>query len=118
VNGSRSRTARVRPYTITGGRTCSRRPLLLETLVSVPSFDPDYHDGLIPEAQQIYAICRTRQSIAEIATRLSLPLGVVRVLVSDLADQGGVQVHPTGYGAGQPQRELLERVYRGLRKIS
>jgi Protein of unknown function (DUF742) len=47
-----------------------------------------------------------------------MPLGVVRVLVSDLADQGEVQVHPTGSVGGQPDRGLLERVLRGLQTIS
>jgi hypothetical protein len=118
VTANQSRSARVRPYTITGGRTRTRRPLLLETLISVPRYDQDVRDRLIPESRDIYVLCQVKQSIAEISTRLGMPLGVVRVLVSDLADQGEVQVHPTGSVGGQPDRGLLERVLRGLQTIS
>ncbi|WP_016698159.1 DUF742 domain-containing protein [Actinoalloteichus spitiensis] len=112
------KSARVRPYLVTGGRTRSRRPLLLETLISVVEFDPALEKTLIPESWRIYELCRNRQSIAEISTRLKLPLGVVRVLVCDLSDQGRVRVHATSIDSEQDQRDLLERVLRGLQTIS
>jgi hypothetical protein len=57
------------------------------------------------------------RSVAEISARLRMPLGVVRVLISDLADQGRIRVYGTGHGPGRPDRALLERVLSGLRRL-
>lgn len=117
MTGTRLRSARVRPYTLTRGRTSARRPLLLETLISVRNYDPAVERGLIAESREIYRLCRDVRSIAEISADLTIPLGVIRVLVSDLADDGLLRVHPTVAGTGVPDRELLERVLRGLQTI-
>jgi hypothetical protein len=92
--------------------------LLLETLISVRNYDPAVERGLIAESREIYSLCRDTRSIAEISADLTIPLGVIRVLVSDLADDGLLRVHPTvHHGTGVPDRELLERVLRGLQTI-
>jgi hypothetical protein len=117
VTGRWHRSARVRPYAITGGRTKARLPLLLETLVSVPEYDVTVAGTLVAEARDIYSLCRSVRSIAEISAELGIPLGVVRVLVSDLADDGQVRIHPTAANAGVPEYVLLERVLRGLQTI-
>ncbi len=65
----------------------------------------------------IVEVCRRMRTIAEISALLKLPLGVVRVLVSDLADQGRIRVYGTGHGPGRPERALLERVLGGLRRL-
>jgi nucleoside phosphorylase len=57
------------------------------------------------------------RSVAEVSADLGIPLGVVRVLVSDLADEGKIRIRPTVNGAGEPGQELLERVLRGLQTI-
>ncbi|MGH3344668.1 MAG: DUF742 domain-containing protein [Carbonactinosporaceae bacterium] len=117
MTGNEGRSARVRPYAITRGRTRSRLPLLLETLVSVPGHDPNYKVDLTPECQEIYILCRQVRSIIEISAQLRMPLGVVRVLVSDLADQGKVRVHATAQDSDWLGKELLERVLRGLQTL-
>jgi hypothetical protein len=106
------RSARVRPYALTGGRTRTRRPLLVETLVTSIGRDGRLERTLRPESWAIYELCAARRSIAEIAAVLGLPLGVVRVLVSDLADAGQMRIHPAADSI--PRRELLERVLHGL----
>ena len=111
------RSARVRPYAITGGRTAARRPLLLETLLSVPDYDRGVQESLVAESRDIYATCRSVRSVAEVAAELNIPLGVVRVLVGDLADDGLVRIHPDAIRAGIPETVLLERVLRGLQTI-
>jgi hypothetical protein len=118
VPGSRRRSGRVRPYTLTHGRTLSRHPLLLETLISVPHYDPAVERSLIAESREIYRLCRGTRSIIEISAELVIPLGVIRVLVGDLADNGLLWVHPTLPGTGVPDQELLERVLVGLQTIS
>jgi hypothetical protein len=118
MTGSWRRGGRVRPYTLTHGRTISRRPLLLETLISVPAYDPAVERGLIAESREIYRLCRDTRSVIEIAAELAIPLGVVRVLVGDLADNGLLWVHPTAPGTGVPDQELFERVLVGLQTIT
>ena len=56
------------------------------------------------------------QSLAEIGALLGVPIGVARVLVSDLAAEDHLAVHLPLVGSdGRPRRELLERLLDGLR---
>lgn len=112
------RSARVRPYALTRGRTRSRHPLLLESLISVPVYDPRVFAQLTPEYRDLYRLCREVRSVVELSAELDLPLGVVRVLLSDLADQGKVRVHATTHTVDRSGTELLERVLRGLQTLS
>jgi hypothetical protein len=110
------RSRRIRPYALTGGRTKTRHQLLVETLISVTQYDPSLSDALMPESKSLYERARTRTSIAELSVVLDLPLGVVRVLVSDLAAQGAVFIHPTAY-AYQNDPNVLERILDGLKRL-
>ncbi|MFJ3975549.1 DUF742 domain-containing protein [Streptomyces sp. NPDC090021] len=119
IRGADRRPARVRPYSLTGGRTRFTQVLHVETFVAAldtKASEPQTPDRM-PEMPAIVEVCRRMRTIAEIAALLKLPLGVVRVLVSDLADQGRVRVYGTGHGAGRPERALLERVLGGLRRL-
>jgi hypothetical protein len=125
VRGSDRRPARVRPYSLTGGRTRFGHVLLVETFVAAleaPEERRELTNGnlagrVMPELQAIVEICRRMRTVAEISALLKMPLGVVRVLLSDLADQGKIRVYGTGHGTGQPDRALLERVLNGLRRL-
>ncbi|MFJ1802027.1 DUF742 domain-containing protein [Streptomyces sp. NPDC098077] len=125
VRGAEKRPARVRPYSLTGGRTRFGHVLLVETFVAAleaPDERRELTNGnlasrVMPELQAIVEICRRMRTVAEISALLKMPLGVVRVLLSDLADQGKIRVYGTGHGAGQPDRALLERVLNGLRRL-
>jgi uncharacterized protein DUF742 len=110
------RSKRIRPYALTGGRTRPRRELLVEALVSVPRYDPGLPDSLMPESRALYERARTRVSIAELSVALSMPLGVVRVLVSDLAAQGAIYIHPTAHSYHH-DREMLGRILDGLEQL-
>jgi Protein of unknown function (DUF742) len=112
----RMRSKRIRPYALTGGRTRSRKELLVEALVSVPRYDPSLPEELMPESRMLYERARSRVSIAELSVAISLPLGVVRVLVSDLAAQGAIYVHPTAH-AYHHDREMLGRILDGLERL-
>ena len=60
------------------------------------------------------------QSLAEIAARMHMPLGVARVIVADMAAEGLVAVHePTSLEdeTDAVGTELLERVLSGLRRL-
>jgi hypothetical protein len=135
VRGGDRRPARVRPYSLTGGRTRFGHVLLVETFVAVleapaeqrelaggptPVFSSgggSPHSKVMPEMRAIVELCRRMRTVAEISALLKMPLGVVRVLLSDLADQGKIRVYGTGHGPGQPDRALLERVLSGLRRL-
>ncbi|MFG2227026.1 DUF742 domain-containing protein [Streptomyces sp. NPDC048644] len=109
----------VRPYAMTGGRTRPRYQLAIEALVSTTA-DPSRLQGQLPEHQRICHLCREIKSVAEISALLSIPLGVARILVADLAEAGLVAIHQPGgddTAGGQPDVTLLERVLSGLRKL-
>lgn len=114
--GKRMRSKRIRPYALTGGRTRARHHLLVETLISVPEFDPVLADSLMPESRMLYTRACQRMSIAELSATLDLPLGVIRVLISDLAGQNAVYIHPTAY-AYQNNPRVLERILDGLKQL-
>ncbi|MEW2636533.1 DUF742 domain-containing protein [Streptomyces sp. NPDC048389] len=109
----------VRPYAMTGGRTRPRYQLAIEALVSTTA-DPSRLQGQLPEHQRICHLCFEIKSVAEISALLSIPLGVARILVADLAEAGLVAIHQPGgdeSAGGQPDVTLLERVLSGLRKL-
>ena len=108
----------VRPYALTGGRTKPKRDYPLEALVKT---DPDLETGSFrsPEESAIAELCTESRSVAEVAALIKLPLGVVRVLISELADRGVVQVHTLASADpdSRPDAALLERVLSGLRNL-
>jgi hypothetical protein len=109
----------VRPYAMTGGRTRPRYQLAIEALISTTA-DPAQTGGLLPEHQRICHLCREVKSVAEVSALLSMPLGVARILVADLAEAGMVAVHQPGgdeNNGGAPDVTLLERVLSGLRNL-
>ncbi|WP_354645065.1 DUF742 domain-containing protein [Kitasatospora camelliae] len=109
----------IRPFAMTGGRTRPRYELALEALVSA-SVDPARLATLLPEHQRICSLCTEVKSVAEISALLSMPLGVARILVADLAEAGLVAIHQPAAGGesgNQPDVTLLERVLSGLRKL-
>ncbi|MDF3289425.1 MULTISPECIES: DUF742 domain-containing protein [Streptomyces] len=125
VRGADRKPSRVRPYALTGGRTRFGHVLLVETFVATidaPEERPQLTSGgiataVMPELRAIVELCRRMRSVAEISALLRIPLGVVRVLLSDLADQGKIRVYGAGQGPVQPNRALVERVLSGLRKL-
>ncbi|UXY29891.1 DUF742 domain-containing protein [Streptomyces sp. HUAS TT20] len=133
VRGGDRKPARVRPYSLTGGRTRFGHVLLVETFVASTAStaalegpegrkeltNGSLHTRVMPEMRAIVELCRRMRTVAEIAALLQMPLGVVRVLLSDLADQGKIRVYGTGtgHGVGRPDRALLERVLSGLRRL-
>ncbi|WP_394297619.1 DUF742 domain-containing protein [Streptomyces lavendulae] len=87
----------VRPYAMTGGRTRPRYQLAIEALVSTTA-DPARLQGQLPEHQRICRLCQEIKSVAEISALLSIPLGVARILVADLAEAGLVAREDRGGG--------------------
>ncbi len=109
----------VRPYVLTGGRTRPRGPTLaLETTIRTtvtPTTAEPRPDT--PEADRIVELCQTPTSLAELAGRLALPVGVVRVLVGDLAATGTVTVDPPTPAGVATDVALLEKLLDGIRAL-
>ncbi|MEV7418834.1 DUF742 domain-containing protein [Streptomyces sp. NPDC089919] len=103
-----------RPYTLTRGRIHASRPLRLETLVQAAP-GPAAHRPPLPEHEQILARCEHPRSVAEVSALLGIPLGVIRVLIADLADSGLLQVHE--HDDRSASTTMLERVLRGLERL-
>jgi hypothetical protein len=111
--------ARVVPaYALTQGRTRSPgTELHLETLVTATEFASRFGTALRMESFAIIAMSGRPISVAEIGATLQVPMGVARVLVSDLAGAGYLRVSPAISVDinGRPGREILERLLNGLR---
>ena len=117
--------ALVRPYAVTRGRTRPKLEIALEALVETTVRGRGINAGRFgqgSEHQYIAAMCDGGrvQSLAEIAARMHLPLGVARVIVADMASDGLVAVYePTSLDdeTDAVGTELLERVLSGLRRL-
>jgi hypothetical protein len=111
----------VRPYAVTGGRA---RPVvgafdLVAFVVSRAGDAAELH--LLPEQRAILARSRDPVSVAELAAHLDLALGVVRVLLGDLLQQGLIEMHEPEYeqsvGPQRPDDRILKAVVNGLRAL-
>ncbi|MGV9995110.1 DUF742 domain-containing protein [Streptomyces sp. NPDC003374] len=112
----------VRPYAMTRGRTshaAQHRLDLIAVVVTEPRVDdPEEDPALSPEHVDIVELCRdTPQSVAERASELDLPVGVVRVLVGDLVDEEYVHVNRPVPPAELPDESILRDVINGLRAL-
>lgn len=110
----------VRPYSRTGGRTRSNLDLAIETLVSTSDLGRARSNQLDGTHQPIAELCAQSRSVAEVAALMRIPLGVARVLVSDMVGLGLVVVHQQAVeaevGGGVPIA-LMQRVLAGLHRL-
>jgi hypothetical protein len=106
-------------YALTGGRTRAVEgpDMPVEALVTVTQAGV-YATDLQLEYRLTVELAATPISIVEISASLGIPVGVARVLVSDLVNAKYLVVHlppePTTTDGG-PAPEILERLLDGLR---
>jgi DNA-binding transcriptional ArsR family regulator len=107
----------VRLYAITGGRTeASASDFTLNTIVRwVPGSEPA--GELTHEQKTIAQLTDRPVSVSEIAARLGLPLGTVRVILSDLRDAGLVAVPQPRNASEAPTMEQLQQLLSGLNAL-
>jgi peroxiredoxin Q/BCP len=109
-----------RPYTLAGGRIDSGVDLALEApveAVNTTGKPPRWSKNDVRGQILKWSVHST--SVAEIAARLSLPLGATRFLVDDLVTQGYLRVRAP-LGDSMPideRRELMRRTLVGLRAL-
>jgi hypothetical protein len=106
-------------YALTGGRTRSTtagQDMPVETLVTATEAGVFAAD-LQLEYRSTVELAASPVSIVEIGASLGVPVGVARVLVSDLVNAKYLVVHlPPGSSTGSgPAPEILERLLEGLR---
>jgi hypothetical protein len=109
----------VRPYVLTGGRTTSSLGTIeLHAPVLALITTDQLRRNATPEDRKIVELCQTPTSVAELSARLHTPVGVVRVLIGDLADAQMVQVRQTTpEHAEHRDVRLLERLLDGIRAL-
>jgi hypothetical protein len=103
----------VRPFMLTGGRTEPMHDgLRIETqLYAAPAA---LSAPLRFEARRIVELCQAPRSIADLASALGVPLGVVRVIVADLITEGFVVVDEM---PGELTTTLIERIRDRVRAL-
>ena len=105
-------------YAFTGGRTrAAGQELPLEAVVTTTGQSLTSGGSLQMESRAIVELCARPKSLAEVGAALRVPVGVARVLVGDLANDGYLEVHlpRTADGDGGPGHEILGRLLDGLR---
>ena len=84
----------VRPFIMTGGRTrAERRDLRVETMLQTSVEAVPFN--LPSEQEELLVLCQVPQSVAEVAAKLHLVVGVVAVIAGDLIASGLLDVHHT-----------------------
>ena len=108
----------VRPYAVTKGRTLpsGEQSFGLIDLVVATGERPPAHFRPGPEHRRILSLCRRPIPIVDLISEIDLPVGVVRVLLGDLAGEGMLRVMYTQSEPGTEQR-LLRMVLDGLESL-
>ena len=116
---SRKRPNLVPPYTLTAGRTKASVALPLAALIEARKSDGNRRWPSNDIREDIVKLCATRPSVAEIAAKIDVPLGVARVLVGDLVQSGYLRVLTTldDSSSTEERRDLIGRTLRGLRTL-
>jgi hypothetical protein len=109
----------VRRYLVAQGRTGPAPGVgigLIDVVVAAPGARaaPDARIG--PEHRQLLAACHEPSTAIDLASQISLPVGVVQVLLGDLREYGLVRVTPAATRPFTDTR-LLRQVLDGLRAL-
>jgi len=107
----------VRPYTVTGGRVKPAGGFDLVAFVVAAPLDRVDLAPLQPEQRAIIESAQRPVAVAELAARVDLALGVVRVLLGDLLGAGLVVSYEPQPAASQPDNDILQAVVNGLRAL-
>jgi hypothetical protein len=106
----------VRPYVITRGRDLpAEDQFTLITLVTTAGDQRQRPNRLSPEEQHVLDMCSGGYlSVAELAGHAQLPLGVLKILLSSLAEGGYLITRAPVPRARLADQQLLQEVLDGL----
>ena len=108
----------VRPYALTQGRTrpagASFDLVAKVKATRAPITDPA---SLAPEHIRVLQLARALTTVADIASDVDLPLGVVRIILADLRELGLVVITNPAAAAERIDQHTLREVLNGLRGL-
>lgn len=103
----------VRPFMLTGGRTQPLHDgLRIETLLhAAPAA---LSAPLRFEARRIVELCQAPMSMADLAVKMRVPLGVIKVIVADLVTEGYLRLEDQ---LGELPISVIERIRDRVRAL-
>jgi hypothetical protein len=107
----------VRAFALTRGRSLpdGKRFDLLSYVVSTGR---ENNNGYLqPEHRRMLELAADAISVAELASRMDLAVGVVRVLLADLAEVAAIETYRPPPADELPQDDLLQAVINGLQSL-
>jgi hypothetical protein len=108
----------VRPYAMTQGRVApsgDEFDLVAFVVAAAPDRPPAPH--LQPEHHAIVAASWEPVAVVELASKLDLSLGVVRVLLGDLRSAGLISLYEPPAASRPHDVDMLKAVVNGLRAL-
>jgi len=108
----------VRPYALTQGRVVpsgSELDLVAFVVATMPELPPS--PQLLPEHHGIVAASWEPISVVELASKLDLSIGVVRVLLGDLRSAGLISLYEPPAASQPHDVDVLKAVVNGLRAL-
>ena len=108
----------VRPYALTQGRTrhAGESFNLVATVMATQRAIIDL-GSLAPEHMSVLLLARAPTTVADIASDVDLPLGVVRIILADLRELGLVAIRTPVVMAERIDKHTLREVLNGLRGL-
>ena len=109
----------VRPYAVTKGRTAPASGSyvgLIDVVTAVADPQLSADTRLSRDHRRLLSHCRQPVTVVDLASDTDLPVGVVRVLLSDLSQYGALRVVTPPGGQGTNDR-LLRDVLDGLQTL-
>jgi Protein of unknown function (DUF742) len=108
----------VRPYALIGGRTRYAGEKF-DLVATVKATRKEISDPASLSPEQMWALNLSRRptTVADLASELNLPLGVVRILLADLRDAGFVIIRAPRTGQSPRDSHILREVLNGLRAL-
>ena len=108
----------VRPYALTRGRTRHSGDSfdLVATVMATNARIADL-SVLGPEHMSVLQLARAPTTVADIASDVDLPLGVVRILLADLRELGLIAIRTPVSMAERVDKQTLREVLNGLRGL-
>jgi hypothetical protein len=108
----------VRPYAMTRGRVApvvTEFDLVAFVVATMPDAPPP--PALQPEHHAIIAASWEPMSVVELASKLDLSIGVVRVLLGDLRSAGLISLYEPPEASHGHDIDVLKAVVNGLRAL-
>jgi hypothetical protein len=108
----------VRPYALTQGRTRHTGESfdLVATVMATPAALTE-PVALAPEHMSVLQLASAPSTVADIASDVDLPLGVVRIILADLRELGLVAIRRPVVMAERVDKHTLREVLNGLRGL-